>query len=469
MDYKGIYFNNNDSDEKQFYEGGAHFRYKDLYFILENLSFILPQQRNGISVDSKDIKKKFFYNNDNPKSRNITKNKNKKYEVDSLTYKIINKDNILKKNKDNDYQFLNILFPKNITRNQKANNYILHYNSKVSYLKKSNKKINEKKKKESNISCPNIFLNNNNKKRIFVSLKNKNNSLKRYIQSNDINEKKAKSQKKSNSSISYDTTYKSLNKNKSLNLKNISIDLKEILSYQKKKLKLKKNINQKLDTKFTKKFTTFNDCITSPKSNLNVKIRNKHFHNKSQDISSILLKKENNNFHYNNFKSLKSKIKNDLLSSSIEKSKNYNNSTINNSFTRGKYYLSIINNLNIMNDKTKNQDIINKSNLIDINSSFNTHININKIKKINQFSITNNRTITPIKCNNNIKFFPLFKQNKDSHHISRKETEISDIEINKNKISYSEINNKQKSKIIKNNLQKKIGKNLIYPIIKNKK
>ena len=74
-------------------------------------------------------------NKENSKS-NSKQNKDKKYEVDSLTYKIINKDNILKKNKDNDYQFLNILFPKNITRNQKANNYILHYNSKVSYLKK---------------------------------------------------------------------------------------------------------------------------------------------------------------------------------------------------------------------------------------------------------------------------------------------------------------------------------------------
>ena len=70
MEYKGIYFNNNDSDEKQFYEGGAHFKYKDLYFILENLSLILPQQRSGISVDSKDIKRKFIFNNENPKSRN---------------------------------------------------------------------------------------------------------------------------------------------------------------------------------------------------------------------------------------------------------------------------------------------------------------------------------------------------------------------------------------------------------------
>ena len=469
MEYKGIYFNNNDSDEKQFYEGGAHFKYKDLYFILENLSLILPQQRSGISVDSKDIKRKFIFNNENPKSRNITKNKNIKYEIDSLTYKIINKEKILQNKNDYNTKLLNVLFPKNFTRNQKVNNYILHYNSKVSNVNKSINKNNEKKKNESNISCPNIFSNNNNKKRIFVSLKNNKNSLIRYIKSNNNNEKNEKIKNNNISSISYDITNKSLNKNKSIDSNSISIDLKEILSYKKKNIKLKKNIIQKLDTNNTNKFTTFHDLSSSQKSSLKIKIRNKHHHNKSQDISSILLKKENNNFPYKNFKSLKPKIKKDILSSSIEKSKNYYNSTINNSYTRGKHYRSIVNNLNIMNDKTRNQEIINKTNLNDINLSFKTNLNNNKIKHLNQYTLTNNKTITPIKYKNHIKFFPLFKQNKDSHHISRKETEISDIEINKNKNSYSEYNNNKKTKIIKNNLQKKLGKNLIYPFIKNKK
>jgi hypothetical protein len=34
-EYKGIYYN--DNTEQQFYEGGAHFRYTDLYQILEEL------------------------------------------------------------------------------------------------------------------------------------------------------------------------------------------------------------------------------------------------------------------------------------------------------------------------------------------------------------------------------------------------------------------------------------------------
>ena len=35
MEYKGIYYG--DTNEQKFYEGGAHFRYKDLYKCLEKL------------------------------------------------------------------------------------------------------------------------------------------------------------------------------------------------------------------------------------------------------------------------------------------------------------------------------------------------------------------------------------------------------------------------------------------------
>lgn len=35
QEYKGLYYN--DNTEQQYYEGGAHFRYKDLYQILEEL------------------------------------------------------------------------------------------------------------------------------------------------------------------------------------------------------------------------------------------------------------------------------------------------------------------------------------------------------------------------------------------------------------------------------------------------
>ena len=35
-EYKGIYYN--DDEEQQYYEGGAHFKYSELYKILQDLS-----------------------------------------------------------------------------------------------------------------------------------------------------------------------------------------------------------------------------------------------------------------------------------------------------------------------------------------------------------------------------------------------------------------------------------------------
>ena len=47
FEYKGMYFNDDDDNNKNklnFYEGGAHFKYKDLYNILKQLENSLPQQ-----------------------------------------------------------------------------------------------------------------------------------------------------------------------------------------------------------------------------------------------------------------------------------------------------------------------------------------------------------------------------------------------------------------------------------------
>ena len=41
-EYKGIYYQ--DDTEQHFYEGGAHFKYKDLYTILESLAKITKQR-----------------------------------------------------------------------------------------------------------------------------------------------------------------------------------------------------------------------------------------------------------------------------------------------------------------------------------------------------------------------------------------------------------------------------------------
>lgn len=48
-DYKGIYYN--DDTEQKYYEGGAHFKYKDLYKILEELS----KKLNSKKIPNKTI------------------------------------------------------------------------------------------------------------------------------------------------------------------------------------------------------------------------------------------------------------------------------------------------------------------------------------------------------------------------------------------------------------------------------
>ena len=58
-DYKGIYYNNNDDDDQNFFEGGAHFRYKDLYEILLQLEKQYNVQRHKSVLQQKVIR--FYY------------------------------------------------------------------------------------------------------------------------------------------------------------------------------------------------------------------------------------------------------------------------------------------------------------------------------------------------------------------------------------------------------------------------
>ena len=103
-DYKGIYYN--DKKTPQYFEGGAHFRYKDLYFILQSLlssnpsthkrtftfspnqqSFQKPKTRNVLFYDSKHI------NNSNKTNSFFLQNKN----TSSKKSEVINYNNVSQK------------------------------------------------------------------------------------------------------------------------------------------------------------------------------------------------------------------------------------------------------------------------------------------------------------------------------------------------------------------------------------
>jgi hypothetical protein len=48
INFKGVYYNNDEME--QYYEYGAHFRYKELCHLLEKLLPTLPPDRKGTSV-----------------------------------------------------------------------------------------------------------------------------------------------------------------------------------------------------------------------------------------------------------------------------------------------------------------------------------------------------------------------------------------------------------------------------------
>jgi hypothetical protein len=68
-EFKGIYYN--DNHEQKYYEGGAHFKYKNLCGILEKIVMSLTPDRRGKSMyedwedDSKNSNKKIEGNTSN--------------------------------------------------------------------------------------------------------------------------------------------------------------------------------------------------------------------------------------------------------------------------------------------------------------------------------------------------------------------------------------------------------------------
>ena len=52
--YKGIYFNNDEKEEQRYFEGGAHFQYKDLCKRLERQYNNLPPHRRGTLMYNND-------------------------------------------------------------------------------------------------------------------------------------------------------------------------------------------------------------------------------------------------------------------------------------------------------------------------------------------------------------------------------------------------------------------------------
>jgi hypothetical protein len=120
FNYKGIFFN--DNAEKRFFEGGAHFSYRDLYKRLVDLCRSLTPERvsnNNIIADSasalsknfhkKEIKK-FYENFPSYNSKNIS-NINRLYKVKKL-----HEDYKLEKERENKFSFIKSPIKADISR-----------------------------------------------------------------------------------------------------------------------------------------------------------------------------------------------------------------------------------------------------------------------------------------------------------------------------------------------------------------
>ena len=211
MDYKGIYYG--ESKLQKFFEFGAHFKYSDLYRLLENLGGILPENKEKpiirnksnesrknillISEEQKNqtrnIKNKIYLNNPNTDNININKtinlgkirkksnsknSNNKNLRENSKKMKInIHSNNLLTKEKEKN----NILSTRNTHKHLFI--YQIKTNNEIFSLKtQTNSKINNNNIKFNSLNSPqnkyikysklmNIHSRNKNQKELISPIK----------------------------------------------------------------------------------------------------------------------------------------------------------------------------------------------------------------------------------------------------------------------------------------------------------
>ena len=381
-DYKGIYYN--DEKQQKFFEGGAHFPYKDLYNRLIRLGGIIPESHDSSypfvnnvnpveNVEQSDL---FNSNclenereqNERPKSRNLKKihlisNPNTKIFL-KKKQSIDENKSIKSRNVSNSY-YLNDL-NQNISKDRLfyffQSNNIFH--DKINFMRQSMAK--------NKINQDNNYVNEY--KKIYQQ-----NSLNENININQINN--SKYSQKSNS-ISISQNHYKMNKSNNL-IKN--------------PVNLNYNIKNKIGNKF---FSGFRKTFSSGLKNITLKnYKGEKIKPNDSHSRNFIIKDYNNNFEHktqmdskkfdiNNFLS---KRKNDL----IYYLKNADNSNPTNSL-----------NHNFKKDKNFNGNFLIKVNKIKLGKNINFQ-NLKKIKNIdglyNGINIMKGKDINISRNKNNLK------------------------------------------------------------------
>ena len=433
--YKGVYFRN-DSKEQKFYEGGAHFKYKELYKVLENIALNKSKEKKGISEEpKKNSKFKYFDNNLNENiSRNI---KNIKPLIDSLTQKLSE----ITKNKSNrnyyiekPYSFLD----------KNNNNFINKQSRNFKQYVPNNSKAHIKKNNNTYITYNNINSNkkiNGNTIKEDLIIKNKfdfGNNIFKKIRNNDIKIKGKKilnrSQGKNNNSRNHfnNNTFDLIKTgnitkeimNKTTNIQNY-IPMNPVNNYKNHSNSLSSNKNKLEKQKNSFNFT--NSSIVNNNNNVNnrnsfsinkskISIQKKIINQKNRLIMNqkIIPKKRQLLMNMLKKKNLSYKQLNILKNDNKSKS---NIDIINNNINPNNNYveISLLSDLNTPHSKKKNSN----HNFSNLNNDYIHNLSNNNL---NQNNITaNNNIILKPKINisfvNNIKTIttPLINKSRNKH------------------------------------------------------
>ena len=366
--YRGIYFGNNADDNPKYYEGGAHFKYKDLYKTLESLykerykNYYTDSEHN-INNNKRFIKPKEIVNQsqtrnfkpiiqslsgkisemskNNQKKLYTTRNKNNLNDDVNYSNYNDNNDNF-NKQYSSDFHI-----NKNIDINNKIfkatnQNYYHNYSNSIGNNFLTNLNLNDIDSKESFRS--NIIRNNSN-----ISTFNKAKIISPILISNsNINETSSRnlnqSKTNSNTYLMKNTNY--LNKENNFSEKFLQIQNQINLLKLKNKIKIKEEKNNILISRnkdikpmiysnnnnynnintnsssiyFSRNAKSINLNTNSINSNNPLIINYKYHHN------------QNNNFSSNNF--------NDNIPSFSSNSKVFNNYLINTNVPINKSYVS---------------------------------------------------------------------------------------------------------------------------------
>ena len=338
--YKGIYFNN--SKSLKFYEGGAHFSYKELYNELN----ILYNKINKINMTIKKENIEDFClkkNHEKKNMSNFSETQREKRNNSNLGKTRNKKQNNLSKSDsidNNNFQNINLNIVKNSTNRLSYYNkgyHKIHHNSINKNYALNNKNMKKNlsvinKIKDKQISFDAKYNDINNSTRYYQN-KNRSTDIKQiynycYLKFSNNNEKKMKKLKTNNNK-----------KRNILNIGNYPYNLNDNIYLKNKirnKLKQNKNnylINENSMNSLPKmKKNSYNKYIRSIDKNNNDKnkVKRKGHHIKSVDYSSIYYCLNNTKTpNYNNeiISYQKSKIDNETPVNNIKtvfnKNKNY--------------------------------------------------------------------------------------------------------------------------------------------------